>query len=407
MKCRHCQQHLTLPLVDLGMMPPSNAYLSSEKQFTDEVSYPLKVWVCQQCWLVQTEDFTRAEELFTEDYAYFSSTSTSWLEHAKSYVQQVIKRRQLGANSFVVEIASNDGYLLRNFVAAGIPCLGVEPTLATAQAARDLGIEVVSDFFGVGLAEQLKLQYRAADLIIANNVLAHVPDINDFVAGVSHLLAPEGGCSFEFPHVLNLLKYHQFDTIYHEHYSYLSLHSVLSVALRAGLRVWKVETLTTHGGSLRVWVCAKASTIVSEQSVQDMLLLEAEFGLNAAPVYQHFQAQVDRIAQSLKLFLQQAKVQNKQVVAYGAAAKGNTLLNYCGVQVEDLPVVFDAAKSKQGKFLPGSHIPILSPEQLTNYHPHYVLILPWNIREEIQQQLSGQLPEDCRFVTLIPELSIV
>jgi SAM-dependent methyltransferase len=389
------------------MMPPSNAYLSSEKQFADEVSYPLKVWVCQHCWLVQTEDFTRAEELFTEDYAYFSSTSTSWLEHAKSYVQQVIQHRQLGANSFVVEIASNDGYLLRNFVAAGVPCLGVEPTLATAQAARDLGIEVVSDFFGVVLAEHLKQQYRAADLIIANNVLAHVPDINDFVAGVSHLLALEGVCSFEFPHLLNLLKYHQFDTIYHEHYSYLSLHSVLSVALRAGLRVWKVETLTTHGGSLRVWVCAKASTIVSEQSVKDMLHLEAEFGLNDARVYQHFQTQVDRIAQSLKLFLQQAKAQNKQVVAYGAAAKGNTLLNYCGIQVGDLPVVFDAAKSKQGKFLPGSHIPILPPEQLTNYKPDYLLILPWNIRHEIQQQLAGQLPEHCQFVTLIPELLIV
>lgn len=407
MKCRHCQQHLTLPLVDLGSMPPSNAYLNSVKQFADEVSYPLKVWVCQHCWLVQTEDFTRADELFTEDYAYFSSTSTSWLEHAKSYTQEVIQHRQLNSDSFVVEIASNDGYLLRNFVAAGIPCLGVEPTLATAQAARALGIDVVSNFFGVSLAQQLKQHYRAADLIIANNVLAHVPDINDFVAGISNLLAAEGVCSFEFPHLLNLLQYHQFDTIYHEHYSYLSLHSVLSITQQAGLRVWKVETLATHGGSLRVWVCANNSGITSHQSVLDMLHYEAEFGLTDALVYQHFQSKVDQIAQSLKLFLQQAKKQNKQVVAYGAAAKGNTLLNYSGVQIDDLPVVFDAAKSKQGKYLPGSHIPILSPEQLINYKPDYLLILPWNIRDEIQQQLAGQLPEYCQFVTLIPELLIV
>jgi SAM-dependent methyltransferase len=406
MKCRHCQQQLTLPLVDLGVMPPSNAYLSSAQQFAHEVTYPLKVWVCQQCWLVQTEDFTRAEELFTEDYAYFSSTSSSWLEHARDYAERVIQERQLGASSFVVEIASNDGYLLRNFVSAGIPCLGVEPTRATAETARALGIEVVSDFFGVALALQLKQQYRAADLIIANNVLAHVPDINDFVAGVAGLLATDGVCSFEFPHLLNLLSYHQFDTIYHEHYSYLSLHSVLSIVLQAGLRVWRVDTLPTHGGSLRVWVCLKSASTVQQQNVQDMLLCEREFGLTDATVYQGFQSHVDQIALSLKRFLRQAKEQNKHVVAYGAAAKGNTLLNYAGIHVEDLPVVFDAAKSKQGKFLPGSHIPILPPQHLTAYRPDYVLILPWNIRSEIKQQLAGILPEQCKFVTLIPELLI-
>lgn len=407
MKCRHCLQQLTLPLVDLGIMPPSNAYLSSVRQFPHEVSYPLKVWVCQQCWLVQTEDFTRAEELFTEDYAYFSSTSTSWLEHAKSYTQEVIQQRQLDSGSFVVEIASNDGYLLRNFVAANIPCLGVEPTLATAQAAQALGINVVSDFFGVTLAQQLKQQYRAADLIIANNVLAHVPDINDFVSGIANLLAAEGVCSFEFPHLLNLLQYYQFDTIYHEHYSYLSLHSVMSIAQHAGLRVWKVETLATHGGSLRVWVCEKNASIPTQQSVKDMLQYEMESGLTEVSVYKEFQSHVERIAQSLELFLWQAKAQNKQVVAYGAAAKGNTLLNYTGIRVDLLPAVFDAAKSKQGKYMPGSHIPILPPDQLKNYRPDYVLILPWNIRDEIQQQLAGELPAHCQFVTLIPELLIV
>jgi SAM-dependent methyltransferase len=407
MKCRHCLQQLTLPLVNLGVMPPSNAYLSSVQQFAYEVSYPLKVWVCQQCWLVQTEDFTRANELFTEDYAYFSSTSTSWLEHAKTYAKEVIQQRQLSSDSFVVELASNDGYLLRNFVAAGIPCLGVEPTLATAQAARALGIEVISDFFGVALAQQLKRQYKTADLIVANNVLAHVPDINDFVAGISNLLSAEGVCSFEFPHLLNLLRYHQFDTIYHEHYSYLSLHSVLSILQQAGLRVWKVDTLATHGGSLRVWGCVNSSSIIQQQSVQDILQYEIKFGLTEASVYKDFQSHVDRIARSLKLFLEQAKEQNKQVVAYGAAAKGNTLLNYTRVQIEDLPVVFDAAKSKQGKFLPGSHIPILPPEQLADYNPDYLLILPWNIHDEIKQQLTGKLPEHCQFVTLIPELLIV
>jgi SAM-dependent methyltransferase len=387
-------------------MPPSNAYLSSVQQFTHEVAYPLKVWVCQQCWLVQTEDFTKADELFTEDYAYFSSTSTSWLEHAKSYTQEVILHRHLDSNSFVVEIASNDGYLLRNFVASGISCLGVEPTRATAEAARALGIDVVSEFFGVTLAQQLKLQYGTADLIIANNVLAHVPDINDFVVAIADLMAVEGVCSFEFPHLLNLLRYHQFDTIYHEHYSYLSLHSVRSVVQKAGLRIWKVETLPTHGGSLRVWVCKEHSILEQESTVNHMLQCEIEFGLTNASVYQDFQAHVDKISLSLQQFFQQAKKQNKRVVAYGAAAKGNTLLNYAGITIEDLPVVFDAAKSKQGKFLPGSHIPILPPEQLTLYLPDYVLILPWNIRDEIQQQLAGQLSKQCKFVTLIPELVI-
>jgi SAM-dependent methyltransferase len=387
-------------------MPPSNAYLSSALQFKHEVAYPLKVWVCQQCWLVQTEDFTRADELFTEDYAYFSSTSTSWLEHAKAYTQEVVLNRHLDSTSFVVEIASNDGYLLRNFVASGIPCLGVEPTKATAEAARALGIEVVTDFFGVTLAQQLKLKYGTADLVIANNVLAHVPDINDFVAAISDLMAVEGVCSFEFPHLLNLLRYHQFDTIYHEHYSYLSLHSVRSVVQKAGLRIWKVETLSTHGGSLRVWVCKEHSILEQESTVNHMLQCEIEFGLTNASVYQDFQAHVDKISLSLQQFFQQAKKQNKRVVAYGAAAKGNTLLNYAGITIEDLPVVFDAAKSKQGKFLPGSHIPILSPEQLTFFPPDYVLILPWNIRDEIKQQLEGQLSEQCQFVTLIPELVI-
>lgn len=407
MKCRHCLNQLTLPLVDLGIMPPSNAYLSSELNFIAEAVYPLKVWVCQHCWLAQTEDFTRADELFTEDYAYFSSTSSSWLEHARQFSDDVIQKRQLGADNFVVEIASNDGYLLRNFVAAGIPCLGVEPTKATALVAQQSGIDVVSDFFGVSLAKLIKQQYSKADLIIANNVLAHVPDINDFVAGIADLLALDGVCSFEFPHLLNLLRYHQFDTIYHEHYSYLSIHSVRSILQKAGLRVWKVETLPTHGGSLRVWACLDNCSIEQEPSVQYMVNSEIEFGLTDVSVYQGFQSHVNQIATSLKTFLQQAKELSKLVVAYGAAAKGNTLLNYAGIQADDLPVVFDAAKSKQGQFLPGSHIPILPPEQLSAYQPDYVLILPWNIRDEVIQQLAGQLPEHCKFVTLIPELSII
>ncbi|WP_298717796.1 class I SAM-dependent methyltransferase [uncultured Oceanisphaera sp.] len=406
MKCRHCQHELSLPLVDLGVMPPSNAYLTEEGLFSPEPSYPLKVWVCQHCWLVQTEDFTKAEELFTADYAYFSSTSVSWLEHARTFVCKSIEEMNLDQHSFVVELASNDGYLLKNYLAAGIPCLGVEPTTATATIAREQGIEVVSAFFGKALASELCTQHHKADLIIANNVLAHVPDINDFVAGIALLLADDGTVSIEFPHLLNLLTLCQFDTIYHEHYSYLSLHTACHIFRTVGLKVFRVEQLHTHGGSLRLWICHQHDPREIEPIVATLLQEEMAAGLLSSDSYSGFQARVNKITEILQSFLTTC-VQNGQIViAYGAAAKGNTLLNYAGINRSQLPVVVDAALSKQGKYLPGSHIPILSPDTLKNLKPDYVLVLPWNIRQEIINQLKTVLGENTRYVTMIPEFSI-
>lgn len=405
MNCRHCQQPLTFLFIDLGVMPPSNAYLSSMEQCKQEQSYPLKVWMCDNCWLAQTEDYAKANELFTADYAYFSSTSTTWVTHARRFVDQAITQLQLSAQSFVVELAANDGYLLQHFVQSGIPCLGIEPTSATAAAAKAKNIEIVEDFFCVALANQLRSDYGKADLIVANNVLAHVPDINDFVAGIVTLLKPHGVCSIEFPHLFNLIKERQFDTIYHEHYSYLSLHSVRSIMQTAGLAVYKVETLSTHGGSLRVWA-ALTDAMTIDPSVNVVLDQERQAGMASASGYNNFQTMVASVAKDFYDFLQQAKQDHKTVVAYGAAAKGNTFLNYIQVGTDLIPAVFDAAKSKQGKFLPGSHIPILAPERLAEFNPDYVVILPWNIREEIIQQLQSIVPLHCQFVTAIPELSI-
>lgn len=405
MNCRHCQQPLTLPFIDLGAMPPSNAYLSSLEQCTDEQSYPLKVWVCENCWLAQTEDYNKAEELFTADYAYFSSTSTTWVAHAQRFADQAVTQLSLSANSLVLELAANDGYLLQHFLRAGIPCLGVEPTSATAAVARAKGIAIVEDFFGVALAKHLRADYGKADLIVANNVLAHVPDINDFVAGIAAMLKHDGVCSVEFPHLLNLIQYRQFDTIYHEHYSYLSLHSVRTIVQAAGMTVYKVEKLPTHGGSLRVWI-ALSDAVAIDSSVSGVLAEETEVGMATAEGYRNFQAVIASVAKNFHTFLQQAKQENKIVVAYGAAAKGNTFLNYLKVDGELIPAVFDAAESKQGKFLPGSHIPIMPPEHLAGFNPDYVVILPWNLREEVINQLKSVVPPHCQFVTAIPELDI-
>jgi SAM-dependent methyltransferase len=388
-------------------MPPSNAYLSAVSDFALEQQYPLKIWVCQHCWLVQTEDFTRADELFTADYAYFSSTSVSWLEHARQFALQSIDQLQLDKSSFVVELASNDGYLLKNYLAAGIPCLGIEPTAATASAARALGIDVVSAFFGQQLAIELTVEHPKANLIIANNVLAHVPDINDFVAGIALLLADDGCVSVEFPHLMNLLSLCQFDTIYHEHYSYLSLHSALHIFSTVGLKVYKVEKLLTHGGSLRLWLCHEKHRRPIQAMVADILHEEQSAGLLTVAAYSGFQDKVDHISRTLRNFLAECLQHGHKVVAYGAAAKGNTLLNYAGISHLQIPVVADAALSKQGKYLPGSHIPIVSPDALSAFKPDYVIVLPWNIRQEIIAQLEKVLSPKTRYVTLIPELSII
>ena len=393
--CRHCGSPLEHTVIDLGHQPPSNAYLTADQLLGPEITYPLQVYVCTNCWLVQLPAHAPAEELFTADYAYFSSTSSSWCDHAQRFVGAVVKRLGLGEDSRVVELASNDGYLLQFVQQHGIPCLGIEPTHATAQAARDKGIETIERFFGVELAEEL----APADLVVANNVLAHVPDINDFVAGIAQLLKPHGRASIEFPHLLQLLKGNQFDTIYHEHYSYLSLRVVQRIAAEAGLDVVDVEQLPTHGGSLRVWVAKRGAT---EPTAAVTMLLEDEFaaGLESLEAYEDFQRRAEATKDVLLKFLLRAKHDGKIVLGYGAAAKGNTLLNYAGIRADLLPAVSDQATSKQGKFLPGSHIPILSPNELLEMKADKILVLPWNLIAEIK----SQLPEH-DLVTAIPVLT--
>jgi SAM-dependent methyltransferase len=404
MKCRHCGMPLQHNFVDLGFAPPSNAYLQAEQLCYPELHYPLRVQVCHRCWLVQTEDYARADELFGVDYAYFSSTSSTWLDHAARYVRMVTERLQLGSGSFVIEVASNDGYLLKNFVAAGIPCLGIEPTASTAAAAEARGIPVRREFFGETLGRALAAEGQQADLVLGNNVYAHVPDINDFTRGLTAALKPKGTVTLEFPHVMRLIEHTQFDTIYHEHFSYLSLTALVHIFGAAGLRVWDVEELPTHGGSLRVYGCHADSAIASTSGVDLMLEREDQFGLTRLDTYTTFQARANRVKDDLLSFLVEQKRLGRRVAAYGAAAKGNTLLNYAGVKPDLLPYVCDAAESKQGKFMPGSHIPIYSPEALREDPPDDLLILPWNIAHEVQSQLADLVRRGTRFVTAVPEL---
>lgn len=407
MKCRHCGTPVEHTFVDLGFAPPSNAYLQAEDLCNPEVHYPLRVKVCHRCWLVQTEDYARADELFSADYAYFSSTSSSWLEHAAGYVRLITERLQLGPENFVIEVACNDGYLLKNFVAAGIPCLGIEPTASTAAAAEALGVPVIRQFFDEALGRRLAVDGRRADLILGNNVYAHVPDINDFTRGLAEALKPEGVVTLEFPHILPLIEHTQFDTIYHEHFSYLSLTTVAHIFAATGLRVWDVEELPTHGGSLRVYGCRAEAAIVTTNRVAALLAHEDQFGVSRLGTYTEFQKRADRAKDDLLAFLIEQKRANRRVAAYGAAAKGNTLLNYAGVRPNLLPYVCDAARSKQGKFMPGSHIPIYSPDALRVNPPDYVVILPWNIADEVQTQLADLVHSGTRFVTAVPELSFL
>lgn len=392
--CRHCGAPLNHNVIDLGHQPPSNAYLRPDQLTLPEITFPLKVFVCVRCWLVQLPAHAAAEELFTPDYAYFSSTSSSWCAHAEQFVDAAVKRLDLGPESMVVELASNDGYLLQYVHQRGIPCQGIEPTHATAAAARAKGIETIESFFGVALAEKLP----RADLVVANNVLAHVPDINDFVAGIALLLKPTGQASIEFPHLLRLLAGNQFDTIYHEHYSYLSLGTVSRIVETVGLSVVDVEELPTHGGSLRVWVTHKG-TKEPTASVSSVLEAEGKAGLETLEAYASFQQRAEEVKNALLEFLLQANRQRRRVFGYGAAAKGNTLLNYAGIKADLLPAVADRAPSKQGKLLPGSHIPVISPEELAAETADALLVLPWNLIEELRQQLQG-----IELVTVIPKL---
>jgi len=407
MSCRHCHTPLEHVFLDLGFAPPSNAYLKAEDLTKPELYFPLKLYVCTHCWLVQTEDYARADELFTGDYAYFSSVSQSWLDHATRYAEKITERLGLNSDSFVIEIASNDGYLLKNFVAGSIPCLGIEPTACTAEAACEIGIPVLREFFGAALANQLRTEGRQADLIIGNNVYAHVPDINDFTAGLKAALKPGGTITLEFPHLMRLIEQTQFDTVYHEHYSYLSLYTVNRIFDAAELRVFDVEELPTHGGSLRVYGCHRNDPRPETGAVPVLLKEEERQELRKLNTYHNFQLQADQIKDDLLAFLIKQKQAGKKVVAYGAAAKGNTLLNYAGIKPDLLPYVCDAAPSKQGKFLPGSHIPILPPAVLREDKPDIVLILPWNIADEVIQQHGYAREWGGAFMAAVPEMRII
>lgn len=407
MKCRHCAAELILGFADLGASPPSNSYLSDEGLSAPETWYPLRVLTCTNCWLVQTEDFARHDELFSADYAYFSSYSASWLRHAEAYVEAMAERFGLGSGSLVVEVAANDGYLLQYVKARDIPCLGIEPTRSTAKAARARGIDVLEDFFGVALAERLSGEGLSADLTAANNVLAHVPDINDFVRGFAILLKPTGVATFEFPHLLRLVAESQFDTLYHEHFSYLSLTAVRTIFEANGLAVFDVEELPTHGGSLRVFAMRadSASHPVSGR-VDALLERESAAGIATADYYRTLQPRAEAIAADFAAFLVEARKQGRKVGAYGAAAKGNTLLNFAGIRPHLLPWVVDRNPAKQGKFLPGSRIPIVDEGRIREEQPDYIVVLPWNLRDEVMEQLAYIREWGGRFVTAVPELRV-
>ncbi len=408
LKCRFCRAAVSLPFIDLVNAPPSNSFLTAARLSEPEPYFPLKVFVCEECWLVQVDEFKKFDEIFSADYAYFSSFSRSWLKHCESYVDRMRARLGLSPSSFVIEVASNDGYLLQFFVKAGVPCLGIEPTASTAAAARARGVETREVFWGRASAERLVQERGRCDLALGNNVLAHVPDINDFVAGFAIALAPTGTLTFEFPHLLNLIRLNQFDTVYHEHFSYLSLGAARGVLAAHGLTVYDVDELPTHGGSLRLYARHEANTALPVRaSVALLEEREVAAGLRDPSAYADVQRSADDIRAAVLEFLYEQRRAGRRVAAYGAAAKGNTLLNYCGIKGNELiRYVVDASPHKQGLFLPGSHIPVVAEERLRADKPDFVIILPWNIREEIEAQLSYVREWGGRFVTFVPALAV-
>jgi len=406
MKCRFCQTPLGNVFLDLGSAPPSNAFLRSEDLNAAESWFPLKLFTCNQCLLVQVDEVQRHDALFSSDYAYFSSYSRSWLAHAERYVAQAAERLHLGPRDLVMEIASNDGYLLQYVQARGIPCVGIEPTAGTAAAARERGIETVEQFFGEGFATEFVQARRQADLVIANNVLAHVPELNDFVAGLAIALAPKGTITVEFPHLLQLVAQRQFDTVYHEHFSYFSFRTVQRIFGAHGLRIWDVEELPTHGGSLRLWACHVDASHRETPAVAALLALESDAGMQDMAWYHDFQPLADAIKNDFLAFLLDCKRAGKQVVGYGAAAKGNTLLNYAGVRPDLLGYVVDASPHKQGRHLPGSRIPVVAEMQIRETRPDFVVVLPWNLRDEIIEQLAYIREWGGKFVTAVPHMAV-
>lgn len=407
MKCRFCNSTVNTEFADLVNQPPSNSYLTRQQLDEPETFYPLKVMVCDKCFLVQIEEYKKSAEIFTGDYAYFSSYSTSWLAHSKRYVDMMTERFGFNEKSLVIEIASNDGYLLQYFKEKKVPVLGVEPTANTAAVAEKKGIPSVVDFFGQKLAARLHAENKHADLILGNNVLAHVPDINDFVGGMKKLLKPEGVITMEFPHLYQLVLNNQFDTIYHEHYSYLSFTTVKKVFAKQGLEMFDVQELPTHGGSLRIFAKHAESKRKIEPAVEAMLAKEDAAGMNKIDYYTDFQPKVEKIRNELLKFLIEKRESGKTVVAYGAAAKGNTLLNFCGVKKDLVRFVVDANPHKQGKFMPASHIPIVAEQHIRDTRPDFVLILPWNLRQEISEQLKYIREWGGKFVVPVPALEIL
>jgi len=408
MQCRFCKTTLSHVFIDLINSPASNSFLTKEQLNEPETFYPLKIYTCHQCFLVQVDEYKKSDAIFNSDYVYFSSYSSSWLQHAKAYTDKMTERFGLNPSSKVVEIASNDGYLLQYFHEKNIPVLGIEPTANTAEVAAKKGIETVVDFFGVKLARELVSKNIVADLLLGNNVLAHVPDITDFVGGMKILLASKGVITMEFPHLMQLVDNNQFDTIYHEHFSYLSFGTVQKIFASRELELFDVEEIPTHGGSLRIYakhVDDNSKTI--SENVAKLLKKEADKGLNSTEYYNGFQAKALKVKLDLTEFLIDSKRNNKKIAAYGAAAKGNTLLNYCGIKNDLIDYVADANPHKQNKWLPASHIPVVNEAHLKNDKPDYVIILPWNLKEEVMEQLSYIKQWGGTFVIPIPALQII
>lgn len=406
-KCRFCDTSLTDTFCDLGMSPLSNSYLKEEDLLKEETVYPLHAYVCKECFLVQLEQFETPAQIFS-DYAYFSSYSDSWLKHAENYVQEMIQRFKLTSSNQVIEIASNDGYLLRYFKERGVPVLGIEPAANVAEVAQAAGIPTQIKFFGVQTAKELLKEGKQADLLIGNNVLAHVPDLNDFVAGMKLVLKAQGMITMEFPHLLRLVAEHQFDTIYHEHFSYFSFITVESIFAQHGLSLFDVRELPTHGGSLRIF--AKHQEDHSKKvspAVAELKQREISFGLDKLETYQAFQKNVAQTKDSLLNFFIEAKKEGKTVVGYGAPAKGNTLLNFCGVGRNSIAYTVDRSPYKQGRFLPGTHIVIKGPDEISKTKPDYLLILPWNLKDEIMQQMAYIKSWGGKFVIPIPYAKIL
>lgn len=405
-KCRFCNTNLDQIFVDLGRSPLANSFLSKEMLNKDEPFYPLRTFVCKQCFLVQLEEFESAENIFS-DYAYFSSYSDSWLKHARLYVEMITKRFEFDKKSKVIEIASNDGYLLQFFKKKDIPCMGIEPASNVAKVAEEKGIPTLKKFFGTEIANELVSNGIQADLLLGNNVLAHVPNLNDFVNGMKILLKQNGVITMEFPHLLQLIDQNQFDTIYHEHFSYFSLLVVQKIFAFHGLTIFDVEEIPTHGGSLRIYARhSNTNSPAVRNNVSILLEKEKVFGLSELSVYLNFQKRIIELKKNICDFFSLAKDTGKKIVCYGAPAKGNTLLNYCGIGISHIDYVVDRSPHKQGLYLPGTHLPIKSPDQIIKTKPDYLLILPWNIKNEIIEQMNFIRNWNGKFVTLIPEVRV-